>query len=169
MPEIIFDTCVLSNFALADALSILKRLYQGSAHMTAFAAAEVLRGIQSGHHELGRIMGSVRDGWLEEVNLSLGAEKEIFQELSLSLGLGEASSLAVAMARKWVFASDDRAARYAAQARAIRLTGTIGILITASRKGLISEKRADDLLSAMIRHGFYAPVHSLRGIKNAFR
>jgi predicted nucleic acid-binding protein len=169
MPEIIFDTCVLSNFAMADALSILKHLYQGSAHLTAFAGAEILRGIQGGHLEMGRIMGSVRDGWLEEVNLSLGAEKDLFEELSLSLGLGEASSLAVAKARKWVLASDDRAARYAAQARAIKLTGTVGILITAARKGLISEKRAEDLLSTMIKRGFYAPVHSLRGIKNAFR
>lgn len=169
MPEIIFDACVLSNFALVDAFSILKRLYGGSAHMTAYVAAEALRGIQAGHPEMERIMGSVREGWLEEVNLSPGAEKELFEALSLSLGLGEASSISAAIARKWTFASDDRAARCAAQARAVKLTGTVGILITASRKGLLSEKRADEFLTAMIKRGFFAPIHSLKGIVNALR
>jgi len=38
MPEIIFDNCVLSNFALADGVPLLKRLYPESAFLTDLVA-----------------------------------------------------------------------------------------------------------------------------------
>jgi predicted nucleic acid-binding protein len=47
-------------------------------------------------------------GRLTEVSLVSSKEKILFESLSISLGLGEASSLAVAVCRGFRFASDDQ-------------------------------------------------------------
>jgi len=110
MPEIIFDCCCLSNFALSDSLFILKNLYSNSAFVTEFVSAEIMRGIQRGYKDLAKIQDSLREGWLKEAVLSTKEEKSLYETLSVSLGLGEASSIAVAKARGFFFACDDRTA-----------------------------------------------------------
>ena len=52
MPEIIFDCCVLSNFALSDSLHIIKKIYANSSYVTIFVIAENLRGILRRHSRL---------------------------------------------------------------------------------------------------------------------
>ena len=39
MPELVFDTCVLSNFALADAFHVLERLYRGASWVTSYVSS----------------------------------------------------------------------------------------------------------------------------------
>jgi predicted nucleic acid-binding protein len=164
MPEVIFDNCVLSNFSLSDSLDIIKRLYASSAHITDFVAAENLTGILKGHGRLKDINNAIREGWLKETALSGDEEKRLFESLAVSLGFGEASAIAVAKMRGYVFACDDRAARREAALLGVRLTGTLGILIKATKKKIISVKRADEILGRMIENGFYAPVSSLKDL-----
>jgi predicted nucleic acid-binding protein len=164
MPEVVFDSCVLSNFSLAGVLPILESLYNGSAFVTDFVAAEVIRGIQKGHAGLTPIRTALREGFLKETALKSRAEKDLFERLSVSLGLGEASSIAAAKTRRWVFASDDVLARREAATLGIPLTGTIGILVKATHRKLLTIKGADAALSAMIEAGFYAPVDSIRSL-----
>jgi predicted nucleic acid-binding protein len=73
--------------------------------------AEILKGIRAGHGGLTAIPEAVEAGRLTEVPLISRKEKILFESLSISLGLGEASSLAVAACRGFRFASDDQAAR----------------------------------------------------------
>lgn len=164
MPEIVFDTCVISNFSLAGALDILECLYGNKAAITEFVAAEVLRGIQAGHAPLDAIPKAVRAGWLKEAGLRSGEEKMLFETLSRSLGLGEASSIAVAKSRGFSFASDDRVARAEAARLGVPLTGTLGILIKAARAGVCDLRTADGYLAKMIEAGPFSPVRSLREI-----
>ena len=164
MPEIVFDTCVLSNFALARALGIMESLYRDRAYITDFVAAEILRGIQSGHARLGAIPKAVRSGWLKETGLGSGKEKGLFETLSVSLGLGEASSIAVAKRRGLRFASDDRVARTEATRLGVPLTGTVGILVKSVRTGVCELRAADAYLEKIIEAGFFSPVRSLREI-----
>jgi len=161
MPEIVFDTCVLSNFALAGALGIMERLYRDRAHITDFVAAEILRGIQAGYARLGAIPKAVRSGWLKETGLGSGKEKGLFETLSVSLGLGEASSIAIAKRRGFRFASDDRVARAEAARLGVPLTGTLGVLVKAARGGICDLRAADAHLGKMIEAGFFSPVRSL--------
>ena len=161
MPEIVFDTCVLSNFALAGALGIPERLYRDRAHITDFVAAKILRGIQAGHARLGAIPKAVQAGWLKELGLRTGKERELFKTLSVSLGLGEALSIAVAKRRGFRFASDDRVARAAAARLGVPLTGTLGVLVKAVRAGVCDLSTADAYLLKMIESGFFSPVRSL--------
>ncbi len=164
MPEIVFDCCVVSNFALAGAMGILEGLYKGMAHITDFVAAEILRGIQAGHARLGAVPEAVRAGWLRETGLKTGEEKHLFESLSRPLGLGEASSIAVAKSRGFVFASDDRVARAEAAALGVPLTGTLGILVKAVRSGACDLRAADGHLARMVEAGFFSPARSIRGL-----
>jgi predicted nucleic acid-binding protein len=166
MPEIVFDTSVISNFALAGALGVLEGLYgsRGRAYVTDFVAAEIVRGIQSGHARLEAIPKAGRAGWLKETGLRTGKEREQFETLSVSLGLGEASSIAIAKRRGFRFAADDRVARAEATRIAVPVTGTLGILVKAVRAGVCDLEAAERYLEKMTKAGFFSPVRSVREI-----
>ena len=59
---------------------------------------------------------------------------------------------------------DDRAASGQCTLMRISFTGTIGILKAAFQEGLISLSQADDILSKMIKTGFYSPIRSISDI-----
>jgi hypothetical protein len=67
MPEIIFDNCVLSNFALSNSFNVIKHLYSNTSYITNLVMAENLRGIVKGHRELAYIREAVQEGWLREI------------------------------------------------------------------------------------------------------
>lgn len=162
MPEIVLDCCVVSNFALARSLGILETLYKDRAHITDFVAAEIMRGIQAGHSALEAIPKAALTGWLTETGLRTAEEKQLFRSLSQSLGLGEASSIAVAKSRRYLFASDDRVARTEAAPLKVPITGTLGILVRAVATGACDARIADECLSRMVEAGFFSPVRSIR-------
>ncbi len=164
MPGIVFDCCVISNFALSGSLSIINGINRDTSCITDFVSAEILKGIRAGHGGLTAIPEAVKAGRLTEVSLASLKEKALFESLSISLGLGEASSLAVAACRGFRFASDDQAARREAGRLDVELTGTIGILAKAVRLRLCDVKAADGYLAKMVSHGFYAPVRSVRTV-----
>jgi hypothetical protein len=91
-------------------------------------------------------------------------EKEIFSKLIEKLGKGEASCLAIAMVREIKILTDDWDARKYAQKFGIPVSGTIGVLVLAVKKELISKNKGNNLLSEMIRMGFYSPVDELDGL-----
>jgi predicted nucleic acid-binding protein len=165
MPEVVFDSCVISNFAITDSLWILKRLYEGRGYLTDFVYAEIVRGIQSGNEKLEAVSFALRDGWLKEAALKGKEEKILFEKLSLSLGAGEASCIAIAGKRGYVFASDDKTARNEASILNVSLTGTIGIIYRAVKKNVIGLNKGNELLREMIKCGFYSPVKSLGEIE----
>ncbi len=164
MREVVFDCCVLSNFAFSQSLFILNKLYGNSAFITDFVSVEVRRGLRAGHKHLGLILGALAEGWIEEISLSKKEERELFHPLSVSLGLGEASSIAVAKARGLVFACDDRVARREAELAGVRLTGTLGILKKAVREKVIKLREGDRILAEMKAGGYCTSIRSLKEI-----
>ena len=165
MPEIVFDSCCLSNFALSGSQFILENLFGRSAYITEFVAAEILRGIQHGQKDLIKIQDSIKKGWIGEISLITTEEKALFKSLSVSLGLGEASSIAIAKSRGFRFASDDKTARREASHFDIQVTGTLGILKKAILSNHISHELSENILATMTAHGFFSPVSSLKEIK----
>ena len=164
MPEIVFDSCCLSNFALSDSLFVLNKLYGRSAYITEFASVEILRGIQQGYRDLTKIQTSIKEGWIGEISLITTEEKALFETLSVSLGLGEASSIAIAKTRSFRFASDDITAGGEARHLDIQVTGTIGILKKAVLNNHVEPEKGDIILAKMKAQGFYSPISSLEEI-----
>jgi len=156
MPEVVLDCCVISNFALSGSRSVLHSLFSGKSYITNFVSAEISRGMQSGHRELALVKEAIKDGWLKEIASETDEEKNLLEALSVSLGFGEASSIAVAKVRGYVFACDNKVARREARLLGINLTGTIGILAQAVKKKIIDARAADACLKKMIEQGFYS-------------
>lgn len=149
MPDVVFDACVLSNFALTDSWKIVEGLYRNSAFLTDFVYAEILGGIRQGHEKLQIVRKAIRDGSLGRIALSPVLEIDFFEDLSVSLGAGEASSIAAAKGRGMVFACDDKTARRQAGLLGVQLTGTIGILVKAVRVQTLRREEADRILARM--------------------
>lgn len=158
MPDVIFDTMVLSNFAKAGQLELLRGMYPVNACCSGFVVAEVLRGFRQGHPDLTHLVTLLSAGWPRQEDLSSHMERQLYARISVSLGDGESSCLALAASRGYVFACDDRLARSEAVRLDIPLTGTVGILIKGVRSGVITLRKADIVVKSMIANGFYAPV-----------
>ncbi|MFC2165750.1 DUF3368 domain-containing protein [Acidobacteriota bacterium] len=167
MPEVVFDCCVISNFALSESLSVLQSMYSGTAYVTNFVSAEISRGMQGGHGELALVKEALQAGWLKEIAIETKEEKAFLETLSVSLGFGEASSIAVAKARGYLFASDDKVARREANLLGVTFTGTIGILAKAVKKKITDISTADVYLKKMIKRGFYSPITSICEINSS--
>lgn len=158
MPDVIFDTMVISNFAKAGQLDLLRSMYYDSACCTGFVVAEVLRGFRQGHTDLEGLVQLLTDGWPRQEELATSSERRLYASIAVSLGDGESSCLALAAQRGYVFACADRMARSEAVRLKIPLTGTVGILIKAIRLNVIDLKKANSILKRMVQAGFYSPV-----------
>jgi predicted nucleic acid-binding protein len=162
---LVFDNTVLSNFAAVDRISLLEQLYRGRAYTTLMVVDEIQDGLQAGYQYLQSVEEVLSAphpaGWLQVLSLDSAEEQALYIELTASLSAGEASCLAVAIARGFVFATDDLAARRAATQRNVRLTGTIGILIRLVREGHLPLSEANNILAQMIALRYRAPVERL--------
>ena len=153
-------TVVLSNYALADALALLIRRYEGQAVVTTEVLAEVASGILVGYDSLSGVDHMVRRGTFQSVSLT-EVERARLPELRRSLGLGEASCLAYATGRDAVVVTDDRVARQTCERGKIRCTGTIGILPAACRDADLSMVEVQQVLDRMKGAGYYCPINRL--------
>lgn len=174
---IIFDNTVLSNFALVQQFDILRRLYEGRAFICRAVQKEIESGIQSGWQDpqhrnrtrLEAINLAIKAGWLQFPNDRVDPTEEVIElrlaiEYGQRFGAGEAESMAIARTRNWVFASDDMRARRFAEERGIRVTGTLGILIKTTQKGILKLSQADSLHACMIDEGYRSPLSYEKGI-----
>ena len=167
MPESIgwfFDSVTLSNFALADGLNILAVRYRGRGFVTTQVVDELTNGVTAGYAPLANCLSLVDKGILRPVLLNR-AERTTFLQLLAHLGQGEAGTIAAANHRQGVVVTDDLAARRPCVDMTIPVTGTIGILLAATRDRQMTLAAANDLLHKMITAGFHSPVQRLPGIE----
>jgi predicted nucleic acid-binding protein len=177
--HIIFDNTVLSNFALVQAVYVLKRLYSGRAFIGQAVQREIQIGIESASQssnflnraKLQEITQALSNGWLQTPPLNSSSNADIVElqttsEYSKQFGEGESEALAIARNRNWVFASDDRAARKFAREQGIRLTGSVGILVKAVQCEFLSCSFADIIHAQMIDEGYRSPLSYKNGISS---
>jgi len=154
---ILLDNTVLTNFALVNEPGLVTCLWATRACTTPAALAEYKAGATGGLVPA--------EAWVNLPVVTLTEEELAFAAgLSLRLGAGERTSLAVALYRQGLLASDDLDARRVAEAHGIPLTGTVGILILCVRRSHLSRERADIVLRAMIARGYRSPVTGLGGL-----
>jgi len=159
---LLFDTVVLSNFALVKRLELLERLAGETPAVTCEVLDEIASGISKGYEALRAIERVVTVGVFKQIMLT-SDERSKYIGLLRNLGSGEASCIAVATTRKGsVVATDDLVARNICRELRCPVTGTIGILQSMLQNTVLTAEDANRLLDEMILNGFYSPVQRLR-------
>ena len=150
---LIADTTVISNFAYAHRLDLLRDI--GNTCTT----TEVMDELQAAKRR-GILQIAFSDLFIEILKMDEN-ETDTFIRLSSKFGRGEASCLAIALHRKASILTDDLDARRFAQRGNISVSGSIGILVKAVENGQLSWEQGNHLLHLMISKGFYSPVETL--------
>ena len=159
------NTTVLSNFAAVDRLDLIQQLH-GRLYIPSEVHEEILDGLEEGYGFCASIDKQVypfaEKGWIELVSLVDEEELRLFRSLPRRLHRGEASCLAIARHRGWAFLTDDKLARAKARDWRIVVSGTLGVLVQAVKRGLLTAEGADELLQNMIARGYRSPYSSLQ-------
>ncbi|MFH2132631.1 MAG: hypothetical protein ABIK68_19795 [bacterium] len=164
MPEKkwIFDTVVLSNFLLSDALVVLEKRYTGCAILTNEVYDELSAGF-SEFSDLRVIQKALHNKTFTLLSLS-STEYEHYSGMINHLGKGEASCIALARLQNGIVMTDDRAARNQCSQLNIPFSGTLGILKASYLDKQIELEEADLILHRMISQGFYSPIRKISDI-----
>lgn len=164
MMKSITNTTVLSNFASVDQLDILRLLYTNIV-ITVEVYEEIQAGLEQGYDFYAGIEQIIypfsEDGWIYLTSMGSVDELRMFRTLPSRLHYGEASCIAVAHHRNWLFLTDDRSARNHARQLGIPVSGTVGCLVLTVERGLCELEQANVWLEQMIQHGYYAPITDL--------
>ena len=103
MPDYIFDTTVLSNFASAGSLDLLDKRYRGVAFTTEEVIGELRRGVKAGYSYLESVLQQIEtidsEGWIRIMVPNTAAEHLLRSQFDQFLDPGEASCLALAISR----------------------------------------------------------------------
>ncbi len=138
---VITDTSVLINLAHTGHLPLLGR----TSGYRFLVADEVLAEIQD-PVQRASVDGALLDGSLGRVSIETTEELAVYVELTRILGSGEAACLALAAARGWLIACDERRV-FLREARAMlgeqRVINTPGIYLLWIRCGILTVGEAD--------------------------
>jgi predicted nucleic acid-binding protein len=126
MTIVIMDACCLINLYAAGNLAYLLTSVGGEIHVSSHIFTEafyILQRDEENGAQLARqridIQPAINAGLLHICDVEDGEEQDLFVELATTLDDGEAACLAIAKARGWMLATDDR--------KAIRLAGNLGV------------------------------------------
>lgn len=165
MPDYIFDTTALSNFAFVGKIELLEKKYYGCAYTTIEVSDELRRGVKSGYYFLNSALEIVKsvnpDGWIRVLSLENPEEYSFRYKFDQVLDPGEASCLALAVSKRFVFVTDDLAARRIAEKMNVQISGTLGVLISLTRQGFLNVQEANIMLERMRQGGFRSPFDTL--------
>jgi predicted nucleic acid-binding protein len=154
---VFLDNTVLSNFSSIRRPDLIRAAFVEQVGTTEQAFQEMLDGIT-----VGKIPACDWD-WLARVSITPG-ERMQFETFHEHLGEGEASCLAMAKARGYKLATDDKDARRLARQLGISLTGTIGILAILVKQGQIGLDEGDRFLQEMVAAGYRSPLMTLKEV-----
>lgn len=154
---VLLDNTVLSNFSAIQQPNLARAAFVEAVATTADAFQEMQAGV-----DLGKIP-ACNWAWLDIVELT-AVERKQFRDLTVHLGQGEASCLAVAAHRGYRVASDDKDARQWARRLDVPLTGTVGILAALVKRGKLSLEDGNRLLQELIAAGYRSPMTTLNGL-----
>jgi predicted nucleic acid-binding protein len=153
MSAAVVDNTVLTNFAIIQMPNLLKLAF-GNVIIVQAVQEELAAGVSSGR------VPEVDWSWLAATELT-PIEKAKSEELSQTLGHGEAECIAVGLSRGYMVLTDDRNARRTAHAHNVKVSGTVGALLILIRQSALTITEADGYLDTMKQHSYRSPVKSL--------
>ncbi len=159
---VVSDASILINLAHTNHLRLLGNLPGYRFVVPDEVIAEVTTPEQSA-----RLSEALAQGWLAKESLSSTAELEIFVQVSSFLGAGESACLALAQARTWLIACDEKGA-FLREARARlgenRILNSAGIYVLAIRSGLLTIEEADAAKVLLEQRRFRMKFGSFRDV-----
>lgn len=168
--SVIANTTIISNFASIQKLDILQKLYN-TLYISVEVYGEIQQGLEEGYQFYAPLEKQIypffETGWIKLTNMIDEQEFRFLNELPKRLHLGEASSLAIAYHRNWLFLTDDMAARKEAIKRNIRLSGTLGCLVLAIERKVCTLGEANSWLNQMIEQDYKSPLNDLTSLINS--
>ncbi|MBW8484273.1 DUF3368 domain-containing protein [Actinomadura parmotrematis] len=155
---LVFDTMLLSHFALADRIDVLRDLHAGTPCYTTRVVCEELRAANA---QLALAKAEELD-WLEVKRLDTLEELRAFVTWTERLGSGdrdrgEASIFATAELQNAVALTDDREAVSVGRRHGLDVHGTLWLLSRACRKGELTEVNVASLVDALRHTGMRLP------------
>lgn len=151
----LLDASVLINLAHTRHLQLLGALAE------AFLVPEsVVQEIRE-RSQRQRLKRALRQGFLRRIDPEGNEVAALYGRLrQKGLGSGESACLALAEARGWAVATDDRRAIREATKRDLEYIDTPGILLLGLQRELITLKEADSALEILREHRFKTPFNS---------
>lgn len=161
---IVLDATVLSNFASSSTVEQLARILDHPATVPA-VRDELKRGRDLHYRFLDEALAHVGD---DIPLLSISDETiDLRSTVRERLDPGEAESLLAAIEHDGTLATDDLAARRLAAEYDVPVTGSVGVLVSGVRNGIISVGTANEWLTTWReRRGYYAPIERLEEVLN---
>jgi len=116
----------------------------------------VEKGLQGGFTDAKIIKECINEGWIKLSKLNF-KDQSMLQKISehaFEIHSGEAQAIVLANEMKLLLLMDEPAGRAFAEAWGLKVKGTIYVIISALRKGFISETEAKETVLKMVTKGF---------------
>ncbi len=153
---VISDTSPLIWLAKVGKITLLKDLFVEVIIPQEVYNEAVEKGLQGGFADAQAIKECINEGWIKVSKLG-SKEQSMLQKISehaSEIHSGEAQAVVLAREMKLLLLMDESAGRAFAEAWGLRVKGTIYVIISALRKGLISEIQAKETVLTMVTKGF---------------
>jgi predicted nucleic acid-binding protein len=113
------------------------------------------------------LSGAVRDRVLQKEAIVDLSAIELYSELRVKMGRGEAACLALAVSKGWLVASDEKGVFRREAVNRLgpgRLVTTPGLFVLAIRNGVLTVDEADEAKRTLERHRFRMSFASFRDL-----
>ncbi|MEK6982313.1 MAG: DUF3368 domain-containing protein [Candidatus Micrarchaeota archaeon] len=148
---IVSNSTPLICLAKINQLNLLKKLFKEIIITKEVYEEVVVRGKEESYSDSTFIEQAINEEWIKVVEHKISKTVLLFTELDV----GEISSISLALNKNADFILIDEAAgRHVARSFQLKTKGTLGVLLLAYRKNLITKEYLKDLIAFLIANGF---------------
>jgi predicted nucleic acid-binding protein len=148
------DASVALDFHLTKSTDVLVELFEGKMLYADFVKHQLPPTVNLTGARIIRLRAKTDWAFLNELKIK---EK--------GLGLGELSSIVIAKKHSAALLTNEKCARQAAEAAAIHVVGSIGVLDFAVEQGKMQGLAALGLLQEMVTHGARVPAETINEVR----
>jgi predicted nucleic acid-binding protein len=146
--NVISNAGPLIHLAKANALHVLQALYHVVLVPNEVRAETVDKGKEKGHPDALQIEEAIQQGWIKTVQVQLNRD---FQKAAKTAGLRDAETAVIQYAyqNRLIALLDGEPARIFARTLGVTIRGTLGILVQATRNGVLNHQEAIQTLDRL--------------------
>ncbi|MEK6950097.1 MAG: hypothetical protein AABX13_00030 [Nanoarchaeota archaeon] len=158
---IIADACSVILLAKASVLEGSSSTYNICISTQVYE--EVLAGKQKQFQDALLLERLAREKKIKIIEAPSASRRRIQRDFRM--GEGEASTIALGIKERAIVATDNRQGRKAARIYGLPLVGSIDIVVSLTKKGIISKEKAQEALRILREEGWFSPylIEQARG------